>query len=122
MLPYGCSCAAIFKAQLSDSEPPDVKKISSGPAPIVDASSSLACVISFFIFLENVYMPEGLPYLFPMYGSIALTTSGCIFVVAALSIYILLLKACLLSAIVSALSLKHSLNRLILYHKNPVCQ
>ena len=58
-------------------------------APIVDAIIYLALSTSFLTPLANVYIPDGFANFAPKYGSIALTTSGWIFVVAALSMYII---------------------------------
>ena len=57
LFPY--ASATDLSAQLSDSDPPPVKYISSGFAPIDDAIISLAAFTSFLFLDANVYIPDG---------------------------------------------------------------
>ena len=74
--------------QLLLSVPPDVKKISSGNAPIQFAIVSRAFCNADFAGRLNEYKLDALPYSFVRYGIIASSTSGASLVVAELSAYI----------------------------------
>jgi len=75
--------ATPFKAKLSASVPPPVKTISSGLAPMREATFSLASSTAALASWPNEWMLEGLPYRSVRYGSMAWTTSGWTGVVAA---------------------------------------
>ena len=77
--------AAPLMAILSASEPPAVKTISSGDAPIAAATRSRARSMSRRTSRPNECMLEGLPYLSVKYGIMASMTSRLTGVVAALS-------------------------------------
>ena len=76
-----------FIAQLSLSVPPEVKKISSGEAPIHSAIISRDSFIAFLGILEKAYGCDGFPYSSRRNGFIASKASISSFVVAALSAY-----------------------------------
>ena len=78
---------APFSAQLSDSEPPEVKYISFVFAPISDAISALASSTAFRASLPKECSDDGLPYFSVKYGSIASSASLSSLVVAELSRY-----------------------------------
>ena len=79
------SPAIHFTAQLSDSEPPDVKKISDGFASSVPAIVFLAFSNACLDVSPYPYIVDAFPNFSSRYGSIASFTSSDIFVVAALS-------------------------------------
>lgn len=74
-----------FIAQLSLSVPPEVKKISSGKAPIQFAIVSLAFDNAFFADRLKEYKLDAFPYSSVRKGIIASRASGASFVVAELS-------------------------------------
>ena len=78
-----------FNAQLSDSVPPEVKKISFGLAFMQSAIDFLDFSSTFFENLPIEYKLEGFPKCSSKKGFIDSKTSGITLVVAALSAYII---------------------------------
>jgi len=76
-----------FKAQLSASVPPLVKNISSGRAPIAEATVSLAFSTARLESRPNEYTEEGFAYSAFRYGSMASKAFSDSAQVAALSAY-----------------------------------